>query len=194
MLKFFRKIRRKLIVERNLTRYLIYAAGEVLLVVIGILLALQIDTWNEITKERKTELVALKDLKVEFQSNKEDLEKIITYKQGVEKLWQEYLMKVSDKNAPDSIKALNRPTLGNMTFNITNIKLNSLLSTGNIDKIQNDSLKNLLLSWNDILLSGRYPETRFSELTQKFFGPYEISIKPKPKDAMNAISGISISF
>ena len=140
---------------------MLYAIGEIVLVVIGILIALQINNWNEIAKDKKEELQALKDLKIEFQSNKKDLEKIIVYKQNVEKLWQEYLTQVSDKNAPDSIKAIDRPTLENRTFNISNIKLNSLLNTGNIDKIQNDSLKNLLLSWNDILQSGRHPETEY---------------------------------
>ena len=43
MIKFFRKIRQKLINEGNLKRYLLYAFGEILLVVIGILIALQIN-------------------------------------------------------------------------------------------------------------------------------------------------------
>lgn len=47
MLIFFRKIRQKLIDESNLKRYLIYAVGEILLVAIGILIALQINNWNE---------------------------------------------------------------------------------------------------------------------------------------------------
>jgi hypothetical protein len=51
MIKFFRKIRQKLLEEGNLKRYLIYAFGEILLVVIGILIALQINNWNEGRKE-----------------------------------------------------------------------------------------------------------------------------------------------
>ena len=47
ILKFFRKIRRKLLDEGNLKGYLIYAIGEILLVMIGILLALQVNNWNE---------------------------------------------------------------------------------------------------------------------------------------------------
>lgn len=52
MLKFFREIREKLIVEGKLKRYLIYAIGEILLVMIGILLALQVNTWNENRKSK----------------------------------------------------------------------------------------------------------------------------------------------
>ncbi len=47
MIKFFRKIRKKLIEQDNVRKYLLYAIGEILLVVIGILIALQINNWNE---------------------------------------------------------------------------------------------------------------------------------------------------
>jgi len=51
MLKFFRTIRKKLIEEDNVRKYLLYAIGEILLVVIGILIALQVNNWNEARKE-----------------------------------------------------------------------------------------------------------------------------------------------
>ncbi|MGB0345965.1 MAG: DUF6090 family protein [Balneolaceae bacterium] len=63
MLKFFRKIRQQLLEENRFTKYLMYAAGEILLVVIGILIALQINNWNESKKtgaEVESLLIALK--------------------------------------------------------------------------------------------------------------------------------------
>ncbi len=50
MIKFFRNIRRKLATENKVASYLRYAIGEVILVVVGILIALQVNNWNE---ERK---------------------------------------------------------------------------------------------------------------------------------------------
>lgn len=47
MVKFFQRIRRKLIDEGHLKKYMIYAVGEILLVVIGILIALQLNSWNQ---------------------------------------------------------------------------------------------------------------------------------------------------
>ena len=54
MLKFFRRIRQKLLAQHKTGQYLKYAAGEIVLVVIGILVALQINGWNEKLKESMT--------------------------------------------------------------------------------------------------------------------------------------------
>ncbi len=51
MLRFFRTLRRKLIEQENMRKYIWYALGEILLVMIGILLALQVNNWNEERKE-----------------------------------------------------------------------------------------------------------------------------------------------
>lgn len=50
MIKFFRKFRQRMLNENKFSKYLIYAIGEILLVVIGILIALQINKWNESNK------------------------------------------------------------------------------------------------------------------------------------------------
>lgn len=62
MLKFFRKIRQKLLQQNRITQYLAYAVGEILLVVIGILIALQINNANEARKAKQSEQVVLKNL------------------------------------------------------------------------------------------------------------------------------------
>jgi len=63
MIKFFRHIRQNLIMENKTSIYLKYAIGEIVLVVVGILIALQINNWNELRKERKLEVVVLNDIK-----------------------------------------------------------------------------------------------------------------------------------
>lgn len=64
MLKFFRRIRQKLVIEGNLRRYLIYAIGEILLVVIGILIALQVNNWNEERRDNRTLISILENEKI----------------------------------------------------------------------------------------------------------------------------------
>ena len=60
MLRFFRNIRQKLAAENKVMAYLRYAIGEIILVVIGILIALQINNWNE--RRKKAALVVIKKL------------------------------------------------------------------------------------------------------------------------------------
>ena len=55
MLRFFRTLRQRLLAENRVSRYLLYAIGEIVLVVIGILLALQIDAWNQNRLDRRVE-------------------------------------------------------------------------------------------------------------------------------------------
>ncbi len=76
MLRLFRTLRQHLLAENRVSRYLIYAVGEILLVVIGILIALQIDNWNEWRKERTKEQEVLSELKENLQRNIEDLNNV----------------------------------------------------------------------------------------------------------------------
>lgn len=62
MINFFRKIRQKLLSDGKIWKYLTYAIGEIILVVIGILIALQINNWNENRKNRAFEIFTLKEV------------------------------------------------------------------------------------------------------------------------------------
>ncbi len=55
MIKFFRHIRQRLVAKNKFSKYLLYAIGEIILVVIGILIALQINNWNEEKSEKRIE-------------------------------------------------------------------------------------------------------------------------------------------
>ncbi len=55
MLRFFRQIRKNLMEQNKVQKYLLYAIGEIALVMIGILLALQVNTWNEARKNSSEE-------------------------------------------------------------------------------------------------------------------------------------------
>ncbi len=70
MIKFFRKIRQKLLSDNKFGKYLTYAIGEIVLVMIGILLALQVNNWNEERKFKEYEINILNNL---VESLKEDL-------------------------------------------------------------------------------------------------------------------------
>ena len=69
MINFLRRIRRELINENKTSIYLVYAVGEVVLVVFGILIALQIDNWNEGRKQEVIEIQFLKSIKQDLKSD-----------------------------------------------------------------------------------------------------------------------------
>jgi hypothetical protein len=69
MMKFFRKVRQQLLIKNKFGNYSLYAIGEILLVVIGILIALQIDNWNEAQNLHGTEVLLLKEMKANLESD-----------------------------------------------------------------------------------------------------------------------------
>ena len=62
MIKFFRKLRLEVLSRKRIPKYLLYATGEIILVVIGILIALQINNWNEDQKAKTTEIYVLNEV------------------------------------------------------------------------------------------------------------------------------------
>ena len=79
MLHFFRKLRRDLLANSQFFKYLKYAIGEIVLVVIGILIALQINNWNEENKAIKQEIMLLKNIKKDINLDTLDLSSNYNY-------------------------------------------------------------------------------------------------------------------
>ncbi len=73
MLRFFSKIRHKLLEQSKVRSYLLYAVGEIALVMVGILLALQVNNWNENRILEKTELQLLADIRENLIASRQDL-------------------------------------------------------------------------------------------------------------------------
>ena len=90
MIKFYRKIRQKLLTENKFSKYLIYAIGEIVLVVIGILIALTINNWNEQRKTHQQELLLLSQLQLDVNSNLNEVvelnNRLYINKQGIDSL------------------------------------------------------------------------------------------------------------
>ena len=73
MIKFFRKIRYDFMEKNKTGKYLKYAIGEIVLVIIGILIALSINNWNANRKLKSEEQNLLKDLRIEIKNNIDEL-------------------------------------------------------------------------------------------------------------------------
>ena len=76
MIKFLRNIRRNMITNNKVTKYFLYAIGEIILVVIGILIALQINNWNENKKNRELESEILAQIRDNLEQDQARLQEI----------------------------------------------------------------------------------------------------------------------
>ena len=83
MIKFFRIIRQKLLSENKFGKYLTYAIGEIFLVVIGILIALQINNWNEERKDSIKEQQILSQLKEDYEANLKQLDQKLSSRMSI---------------------------------------------------------------------------------------------------------------
>lgn len=152
MIKVFRHIRQNLLSEGKFGTYLKYAIGEIILVVIGILIALQINNWNENFKLKTEEARILKQLNAEFRINKNSLE-VLTAKNtqvltNLNKIVA--LMPINPESVDlDSLSYYIIKTFDFNTFDPIEGTI-SELSNSSFKVITNDTLRNLLLGWNTV--------------------------------------------
>ncbi len=151
MIKFFRKIRQSLIMENKPSRYFKYAIGEIVLVVIGILIALQINNWNQNRIQQNNELKFLKGIQSEFKLNKD-------YLTNTSKLNNEALKtgKVIMNLINQDIEKLKLSNTDSLIFKVFEyggfeISENTVLEVmqvGQLQNLQNEKLKSLILEWS----------------------------------------------
>ncbi|MBC2846691.1 DUF6090 family protein [Winogradskyella flava] len=153
MIKFFRKIRQKMLNENKFSKYLLYAIGEIVLVVIGILIALGINNWNEQQKIAKEETSMLKELKNSISQDIQQLNSLNM--QGEEDIvsadilinWLDNKVIYNDTLA-NHFPIITR-TGQSKIFRPQNSTFRVLESKG-IDLITNDGLKNQILNLYNI--------------------------------------------
>lgn len=150
MIKFFRHIRKSLLMSNQTSKYFKYAIGEIVLVVIGILIALQINSWNQDRLNRIEEKTILTNLKGDFENAITEFELLNALRNRIisaaELITQVNLKTFNQYKTTylDSIIAL---TLASPTFNNNAGSLNVLLSSGKINLISDAALKKDLIEW-----------------------------------------------
>ncbi|MFN1835214.1 DUF6090 family protein [Balneola sp. MJW-20] len=149
MITLFRRIRQKLIESGTVTKYLFYAVGEILLVVIGILIALQVNNWNEGRIQKAEERQILANLRLEFDEAISQLAYLNGLRDDI-MYAADALVRISNNDGPfeesklDSLFMLLAYT---PTFNDPTGSLNSLILSNKINLISDNDLKLELLSW-----------------------------------------------
>ena len=149
-------------------KYFKYAIGEIVLVVIGILIALQLNNWNEERKASIAENKALAALKNEFEQNIQRFEFICQARENSEAEFRAYYELITNDTIPIEIKAktVRRGGYGG-TWSVQNTVLNGLVNSGAIENIQNDSLKTLLTRWPNRVTLWKDQEERWRNFREK---------------------------
>ncbi|MEQ6168187.1 DUF6090 family protein [Ekhidna sp. MALMAid0563] len=136
--------------ENKLTSYLLYAVGEIVLVVIGIIIAVQINTWNDARLNHRKERVILKDLYQEFQINKTKLDETIRHHQSLAEATSKIMSLMGESEAvlsQHNLDSLIYLSLDYTDFNASQSVIMELISSGKLNLISSDELRALIFEW-----------------------------------------------
>lgn len=189
MIRFFRTLRQHLLGENRFSKYLLYAIGEIVLVVIGILIALQINNWNESRKEQKVLKEVLLNLKQDIE---EDLVNLESLKKRLQERSGHAAMVLSALQDPGSLKdtsalvvALTRSGwILNYTPTFATYK--EIMNSGKLSLIGSEDLKKALADYlsqveDNRRIEGAY-ETGLKEAERTAVGYFKT-----PPQASNAL-------
>ena len=177
MIKFFRHIRKSLFMENKTSKYLKYAIGEIILVIIGILIALQINNWNESQKLKNDTLTFAERLKEEINQN------IVLTKIEIERETSQVdktkvlLNMFSQPDSSVKPRVIDSLLYDILTSNAIDIKMGTLqegLNTGQVAMLQSNELKSKLYSFPSMILEIKRMEQIESEDINTHLLPYII--------------------
>jgi len=180
MIKFFRRIRKRLLSENKLSKYLIYAVGEIVLVMIGILLALQVNNWNEERKRKSLITTYIASLQGDLKKDVELLTPGISYIDIDWKKNKSYSSRLSSTNATyDTLIKIARyeffPAMGGPQNELNLNTYNTLLSTGDINLLDSGLLKKIQNHYtqvsghlNDMKMNGQV----YTDHTKEYLSSY----------------------
>lgn len=174
MIKFFRRIRYDLMEKNKTGKYLKYALGEILLVMIGILLALQVNNWNEERKKSLKENYYLNSIKSSILLSQKELNRVIVDAELISSC-ADTLFTTIAKNKTEQLEGKFLDSLLFSAGDYSLISLNDggiqeILNTGSLDLIKDDRIRLHLASYNDRLHKIRKYEGETEKLSKDYQG------------------------
>ncbi|AOW20289.1 DUF6090 family protein [Urechidicola croceus] len=152
-MKFFRKIRHKLILDNKKTQYLKYALGEIILVVIGILIALQINNWNQSIKNKNSLNEYLTKIKSHTSEDIEQLEELAKGRKQIADICKKARNSILDKTENDNLFLFMASgyAFADYYFKPNSGGYESLKSSEYYGKINNTKLDSLLAKYHGLV-------------------------------------------
>lgn len=153
-------------------------ALEMIVITMGILGAFALNNWNEILKERQTESSFLNAINEEFKNNKEQLKQITSAHRSTMMSCDSAiaLFPISDENSDEILEIILRSGFWTVnTFNPSQTSIESISSSGSFDVFQNQQLRYLLISWEDLVEDYLEDEKNAAYLVKDFLDPFVIN-------------------
>lgn len=175
MLRIFRSLRNKLLSENRMKKYVLYAFGEIVLVVIGILIALQINNWNEVRKERLSEHQILKALKEDMEISVKQLGRKINGVSNIRFQDSTTLVLIKEKNTNidnDSLMKLLTGYTAPPTFDPESGTIHEILNSGKSSIISNPEIRKFISSWSSYIANIKEIEISFNRFFYNRKKPY----------------------
>jgi len=141
-MKFFRKIRQQLIGKGDLKRYLLYAIGEILIIAIGILFALQLNNWNSSRIEKQTERKSYENIKRQILDDFNDLKEVNSFNTHFINQFERANKYILDNNhnAIDTLAFIAMNLSQFSDFHSSGNIYETLVNSGDIKLLKNDSI------------------------------------------------------
>ena len=178
MIKFFRKIRQQLLTENKFSKYMLYAIGEIILVVIGILIALTINNWNQEKQQKKVLTNIYATIKADLQQHILNIDDIIAFSQPLEK---DYLAIINQTRKKEDFTDCNSCKYVNFGYPDISLRKNGFELLLNYNQQNNTSSGSLSIKLNSLYvdLSNKI-SVYIEELTVNNNSFYEIVITTYP--------------
>ncbi len=146
MIRFFRQIRRQLLSENKFTRYLVYAIGEIVLVVIGILIALQINNWNNGRILERSEIKSYQNIKQQLIEDKTELNEVKAFNNKHFKIYEfaNNIIVRKDYELQDSLAMCAMRLAWYSDFHSSGNIYETLVNSGDIKLIKNSEISSKL--------------------------------------------------
>lgn len=165
-MRIFKKIRKKLLLSGKFKNYVLYALGEILLIVIGVLIAWKINNLNELRKNRIVELKIYKSLNEELNSNLILLDAAIAnYNKNSETIEETMDMIIEEKQYQlDLEDKLSIISVDYKPTQLHNGAINSVNTTNKFEFIESDVLKDLITTYPKDLESFESQEVKIENI------------------------------
>lgn len=172
-MRIFGKSRRGFIKQKKIRNYALYSIGEITLVVVGILIALSIDNWNDERKDLLKEKQILSQLKAEYESNLAQLNEKIALRERITTGCYRIVKQRDDyaTTSRDSLMGWLSLLMIDPTFDPIQ---NDLVVSGNLRLIRNEELKRLLTNWSADIIALQELERRWVKLSDEMIVPFFI--------------------